>query len=170
MKKLRKLWRLPIAYQWLLLVTVLLLAIIRIGLWLLPCRYWLRLSSRSVPLPPTAFFSLRREPGFSKQQRTHPTYPQPGQEISLFNWSIRVVSRLMPGQVKCLARALTMHRLMVWYGYDPSLRIGVAHTAEGAFEAHAWITHDGIVVIGNLPDLERYTLLPSLQNLQNSPL
>jgi hypothetical protein len=92
---------------------------------------------------------------------------QPEQEIALLNWSIRVASRLMPGQVKCLARALTMHQLMVWYGYDPTLQIGVARTAEGAFAAHAWITDGGSIVIGNLPDLDRYTPLPNLQSLQN---
>jgi hypothetical protein len=69
MRKLRKLWRLPFSHQWLLLITILLLVTVRVGLWLLPCRHWLRLSQRPVPLPPPTFFHLRQKPSFVEALR-----------------------------------------------------------------------------------------------------
>ncbi|NEQ84407.1 MAG: lasso peptide biosynthesis B2 protein, partial [Moorea sp. SIO2I5] len=64
--------------------------------------------------------------------------------------------------VKCLARALTSYTLMVQYGYVPQLRIGVAKGESGQLEAHAWVENQGLVVIGQLPDLTRFKTLPSL--------
>ncbi|NEO91093.1 MAG: lasso peptide biosynthesis B2 protein [Moorea sp. SIO3G5] len=77
-------------------------------------------------------------------------------------WAVNRTSRYMPGKVKCLARALTTYTLMVQYGYVPQLRIGVAKGESGQLEAHAWVENQGLVVIGQLPDLTRFKTLPSL--------
>ncbi len=80
-------------------------------------------------------------------------------------WAVNVSSYYMPGGVKCLARALTTHCLMLQYGYIPQLCIGVAKGDSGQLEAHAWVENQGLVVIGQLPDLERFKPLPSLEKI-----
>ena len=66
----------------------------------------------------------------------------------------------MPGNVKCLARALTTEVLMNRSGYTPELRIGIAQSKTGKLEAHAWIESQGKVLIGQLEDLTRFQILP----------
>lgn len=78
-------------------------------------------------------------------------------------WAVNVASFYTPGHVKCLARALTTQLLLIRCGYSPELRIGVAKGDKGQFEAHAWVEHQGVVVIGNLSDLGRFTPLPSFE-------
>jgi hypothetical protein len=46
--------------------------------------------------------------------------------------------------------------------WPTTLRLGVARSAEGKFEAHAWIEHNGRVIMGLVQDLERFTQLPAL--------
>ena len=74
-------------------------------------------------------------------------------------WAVNVSSRYMPGNVKCLARALTTEVLLDCNGYSSSLRIGVAKEKTGKLEAHAWIESQGRVLIGGLRDLKRYKTL-----------
>lgn len=180
-RKLRKFWALPNAAKRLLLVTYLTLLAFRLGLWQLPARYLIRSSQHfGTPrspldrfhqwlakklLPHRAVLPLEEQPlGPQTTVGTiSPDDPKDSQQaIARMRWAIDVTSKFMPGKVKCLARALTMQRLMLRSGYHPALRIGVAHDSDGKFEAHAWIEHNNIVTIGDLPDLSRYTLLPSL--------
>lgn len=44
-------------------------------------------------------------------------------------------------------------------GYDGRLHVGVA--TEEAFEAHAWVTVDGEVLVGEHEDLGRFRPLPA---------
>jgi hypothetical protein len=120
-----------------LTVTLLLLAAIRLGLWLLPFQTLLQnleKLGRSTTAPPLS--------------------------ISHIVWMVNVSSRYMPG-VKCLARALTTRVLLNWYGYASELRIGVAKGEQG-LEAHAWVEYQGKVIIGGLSTLSRYVPMPSL--------
>ena len=50
-------------------------------------------------------------------------------------------------------------------GYVTALRIGVARSELGRFEAHAWIECESEVVIGNSRDLERYALFSDLDRV-----
>lgn len=61
-----------------------------------------------------------------------------------------------PGQPMCLAKALTTAVLMSVYSLPYQINIGVAKGESGKIEAHAWVTWEGKVMVGNLPDLERY--------------
>jgi hypothetical protein len=81
-------------------------------------------------------------------------------------WAVEVSSFYMPGQVLCLARALTTQIVMRQFGFSPELRIGVAKGEGGNLDAHAWIEYEGKVAIGHLADLSRYVLLPSLKGLR----
>ena len=65
------------------------------------------------------------------------------------------------GNAKCLARALTTGILMSIYGFPYKMNIGVAKGEHGNLEAHAWVESKGVIIIGNLPDLTRYTAMSS---------
>jgi hypothetical protein len=143
MGKLRKLLGLKGADRHLLLRTFLLLGSIRLGLWLLSFKTLQQLLARV------------SQPSISTAK------PEPIL-IGKIIWTVDLISRYMPGQVKCLARALTTQVLMKQSGYTCELRIGVAKGESGKLEAHAWIEHQGIIVIGYLKDLARYTPMPSL--------
>jgi hypothetical protein len=135
--KLKTLLRMPGRDRLQIVLTFLLLAAIRLGLWLLPFQTLLqRLEKlgRSASAP---------------------------RSIRQIVWMVNVSSRYMPG-VKCLARALTTRVLLNWYGYASELRIGVAKGEQGELEAHAWVEYQGKVIIGGLSTLSRYVPLPSL--------
>lgn len=145
MKRLRRVFSLSQDNRQLLLATLGLLTAVRLGLWLLPFRRVLQL---------LAYISQ----------------PTPGQQastaVSRIVWAVEVVSRCMPGEVKCLARALVTQVLMNRCGYLAHLRIGVAKDAQGTLQAHAWIEHQGKVAIGQLADLSRYVPLPSIEGIK----
>jgi hypothetical protein len=70
-------------------------------------------------------------------------------------WAIEVASRKTGAT--CLCRALALQRLLSRNGYESELRIGVEKN-DDQFGAHAWLVHDGQVVIGDA-QLEKYKLL-----------
>ncbi|MBD2605341.1 lasso peptide biosynthesis B2 protein [Scytonema hofmannii FACHB-248] len=130
----------------LLIMTLIILATIRLGLWIMPFRTLLKVLAK-----------------VSRQSdRLQVTNPVSVRKIA---WAVNAVSRYMPG-VKCLARALTTQVLMSRYGHSCELRIGVAKGEKGTLEAHAWIEHQGRVVMGYLVDLSRFIPLPSLQGVK----
>lgn len=145
-RRLFKFFRISGSDRHLLIMTLIILATIRLGLWLMPFRTLLKvlakISRQSDCLEVTNLVSVRK-----------------------IAWAVNAVSRYMPG-VKCLARALTTQVLMSRYGHSCELRIGVAKAEEGKLEAHAWIEHEGLVVIGNLQDLSRFMPLPSLEGVK----
>ena len=71
-------------------------------------------------------------------------------------WSVRTAARRIPGAT-CLTSALALQRLLSSAGHPSQVHIGVARDASG-FMAHAWLVHDGIVVIGE-EEHERYAHL-----------
>lgn len=75
-------------------------------------------------------------------------------------WAVRATARRVPA-ASCLTQALALETLLAEAGIDVEVRLGVARRPDGSFEAHAWVEHEGRVLIGGLPDLERYAVLPS---------
>lgn len=142
MKRLRKLIALTASDRHLLAKTALLLGMIRLGLWLLP------------------FQTLRRLVVKMTQTTSELQKDDDLVFVNKVVWAVRVVSRRMPGKVKCLARALTTQVLLGRHGYQSQIRIGVAKGNQGQLEAHAWVESQGKVIIGGLKDLGRYTPLP----------
>ncbi len=71
-------------------------------------------------------------------------------------WSVRTAARRVPGAT-CLSSALALQRLLSSAGHPSQVHIGVARDASG-FMAHAWLVHDGVVVIGE-EEHERYAHL-----------
>ncbi len=123
-----------------------LLVAVRLGLWIAP------------------FASLRRWTArLARPRDTSPgAVPLPAERIA---WAVSAVGRRVPGGRNCLARALTAQTLLARYGHPARLRIGVAHTTERGFHAHAWVeTRDGVVLRESA--LERFTALPALDGEQ----
>jgi hypothetical protein len=129
----------------LLLLTFILLTAIRLGLWLLPFRNLYKL-----------VMSISKSLNFKAANRV---------TLNQIIWAVNVITRHMPGGAKCLARALTTQVLMNWCGFKPKFCMGVAK-GEIGLEAHAWIEYQGRIAIGNLPDIERYIHLPSLEGVK----
>jgi len=143
MKRLLKLLQLTNSDRQFLLNTFVLLGLVRLGMRLLP------------------FNTLRKL--INKNSQPNPRLKPVS--LNKIVWAINASTRYTPGGAKCLARALTCQVLMTRYGYSPELRIGVVKGEAGNLEAHAWIETQGQVVIGYLPDLSRFTLLPSFSGI-----
>ncbi len=144
MRRLRKFLQLSDNDRRLLLSAAVLLNGIRLGLWLLPFQSLCRLLATLMPVippPPLAGESIAKD----------------------VIWAIEVTSYYSPGGVKCLARALTTQVLLGRQGYSTDLRIGVAKSATGQLEAHAWVESQGKIIVGALEDLKRYAPLSSLE-------
>ncbi|HZS33220.1 MAG TPA: lasso peptide biosynthesis B2 protein [Methylomirabilota bacterium] len=136
MGRLRKFLHLPAAERRLLLAAVWLLALVRVALWAMPFR---QLYGR---------VQARARPG------ARPTMP-----AERVIWAVTAADRFVPRST-CLVRALAGQILLARCGHASELRLGVAGGG-AAFEAHAWLEHDGRVLLGG-PVEGRYTPLPSL--------
>ena len=73
----------------------------------------------------------------------------------LCRW-VNIWAAVLPGTYNCLPRALTAYVLCRQRGYPVELRLGVALDGETSFEAHAWVESEGRIVLGNLPELEKF--------------
>ena len=87
--------------------------------------------------------------------------PLPEQQVAEVVWAVDRVSRRFPGFFTCLPRAAAVQRMLSARGAAATLAIGVARDAGDRFEAHAWVEHRGQVIIGRIPDLDRYHQLPA---------
>ncbi|MCV3215226.1 lasso peptide biosynthesis B2 protein [Plectonema radiosum NIES-515] len=137
-------FRMGVGDRHLLIMTLVILATMRLGLWLMPFRTLLKVLAK-----------ISRD----RSQTTNQV------SVGKIAWAVNAVSRYMPG-VKCLARALTTQVLISRYGHSCELRIGVAKGEKGTLEAHAWVEYQGRVAMGYLPDLCRFIPLPSLEGLK----
>jgi hypothetical protein len=60
-------------------------------------------------------------------------------------WAVTMAGRHIP-DATCLTQALAIHALLTQAGHRARVEIGVAK--ESRFEAHAWVTCNGSVVLG----------------------
>lgn len=77
-------------------------------------------------------------------------------------WAVSVAARYLPGTSTCLAQALAAKVLLGRRGLPGQLRIGVERSAEGKFQAHAWVESQGRIVIGG-EESRQYTPLPAFE-------
>ncbi|KST67763.1 lasso peptide biosynthesis B2 protein [Mastigocoleus testarum] len=144
MKQLYQLLKTGYKERKVLLMTSILIAAIRLGLLLLPFQRLLKLLDQ-----------------FSQQNNTVRL------SVRKILWSVNAVSSRIPGiKCKCLARALTTQVLMKRYGHTSKLQIGVAKTAQGNLEAHAWVEVGGVIAIGNIRNISRFIPLSSLEGVK----
>lgn len=62
----------------------------------------------------------------------------------------------------CLSQALAARWLLARDGYATDLKLGARHSADGIM-AHAWLEHDGHVVIGGSDSPSTYTAFKSVK-------
>lgn len=127
MSALRKFLKLRSADQRLVAVSTLLLAAIRLLLWILPSRVILSGARRLVEVP----------------DRSTPRRPA----IDRLVWAISTSSSRIP-HASCLTQAIATQLLFRRYGYGSRLCLGVAPDGRGGFRAHAWVERQGQIVIG----------------------
>jgi hypothetical protein len=143
MKRINKFLQLSVRDKLLLLKSFLALAAVRAGLSLLPFQTLRQLLGFFTPT--TAAFT---ETDCASMHRV--------------SYAVKTMSRYIPG-ASCLTQALAAHMLLARIGQPAALRIGVARSQEGQFQAHAWVEIQGRIVVGKLPDMRRYAVLPPLE-------
>lgn len=74
---------------------------------------------------------------------------------------IHVAAGLVPLST-CLSNALAGQLLFAANHYPTTLHIGVRNSADSDFEAHAWLSLNGEVLMGGRPDLDSYKEFPAL--------
>ena len=136
MTTVRKLARLSADERGLLLRALVAVSVYRVGLTVLPFRWVERLAAR------------RRARTNGRARRS----------VDQLAWAVSAASRRIP-RATCLTQALALQSLLIAEGDEPTLRLGVAKTSAGDLEAHAWLEHEGRIVIGG-PQSARFTPLP----------
>jgi len=138
-RRLARFLALPSTEQRLVLAAAGLLAGVRVGLWVLPFR---RVHG--------AVGALANDPRLRTGQPS----------VERIVWAVGAADCLVP-RTNCLVRALAAHALLGRHGHVSRLKLGVAGGGGRDFEAHAWLEHDGRVVIGGPVDA-RYVSLSAL--------
>ena len=77
------------------------------------------------------------------------------QSPSRIEWAVRVASRAVPGTT-CLTQSLALHRLLLDYRHSSIVQVGVGNT-HGRFTAHAWVEHDGQLLLATPEDVSAYS-------------
>ncbi len=77
-------------------------------------------------------------------------------------WAVEVSSRYLLRQRPCLTKALVAQMMLSQQGFATLLRIGVARNPDGSLQAHAWLEHEGEIMIGYLHSMQQFTPLPPL--------
>src|SRR5262245_48435086 len=140
---LNKFLRLPTADRRLLMKAMLLVWMVRMGLWLMPFRVMRQLLAK---LARGSVESLLEENAL----------------VARIAWAVSVTSRYVPAAT-CLTQAIVTKLILARYGCCSILRIGVARSDSGEFQAHAWVESNGKVVIGGSESsLKNYTPLAAL--------
>jgi len=135
----------PFSEQRLLVNAFVVVAIIRLALWVLP-------------------FKMVRERVASLRAKKNSDEPVSFIQVKKLTSAVKRASRYVP-MASCLTQALTAQVLLRRLGVRGILRIGVTKGSEGKFEAHAWLESHGRIIIGGSRDLHRYTVLSGLKEL-----
>jgi hypothetical protein len=138
----RRFVEIPQAERRLLLKAVFTLSVMRLAVWTLPIR-WL----------------LRRVLG----RRGGSSVPSPHTHPLLVGRAVGRAARLVP-RATCLPQALATLWLLAGSGQRGDLRIGVRKGEAGELMAHAWVEHEGRIVVGDI-GLAQYTVLPDLEGV-----
>jgi len=126
-----------------LIQSLFLVVVVRLGLWLLPFRllYRLVIKFESAQLPQSA------DPKIIEQ----------------ISWAVEAVSRFVP-RATCLTQAMAAKVIFYRNNLPAVLRIGVTRDSRGALLAHAWIETNGKIAIGGTEStVDRYTELPPFE-------
>ncbi|HEY3913189.1 MAG TPA: lasso peptide biosynthesis B2 protein [Verrucomicrobiae bacterium] len=122
---------------------------IRMRLWLLPFRVtrnWVERQSK----PAGAWRDLEHR------------------SIREVTWAVEAASRRIPGAT-CLTQGMATQVMLGQLGQHSELRLGVARSLDGQFEAHAWVETQGRIVIGGaIKGFERFAQLRGTSLINNN--
>ena len=132
--KLRTYCRLSRLERRLAMKSIVLVALVRLGLWLMP---------------------------FRMIQRVCAYFGRPSGRVSAAGtreivWAVRLASRYVP-RATCLVQALAAQILLGRHGHAGQVHIGVALDEKRGFRAHAWVESQGEILIGGSEELDGYT-------------
>ncbi len=142
MAAIRSLLRLPATDRSILIESIAVLWMVRLGFWLLPFKMTRRLLNRASSTPGGP---AHEDAAIARQ----------------VSWAVTKAARYVPAST-CLARAFTTQLLLVRRGQAAEVRIGVAKNSNGRLEAHAWVESYGKVVMGKLRDPSQFARMPPL--------
>jgi hypothetical protein len=139
---------LPSSDRGLLLRIGLLVAVVRVVLWTRPWPSALRLA-RALPFS-RFYFPRSRQPSADR-----------------LAWAVRHSSRLVPAAT-CLTQSLALQCALTAAGLPSRVEIGVAKSASGEFQSHAWVEHDGHALLSTPTEIQGYSRLLTLRALTPS--
>ena len=93
------------------------------------------------------------------------TFSQESSTAQRAAYCVELVSRLHPLDPTCLKKALVLYALLTRRGFDVRLFIGAAKTKGSELDYHAWLEHQGQVILGGQGQ-ERYATLCSFNRFE----
>lgn len=78
--------------------------------------------------------------------------------IGKIAWAVKRAGRLVPGAT-CLVHSLAGKVLFAGEGYETIIKIGVVREKWGGIASHAWLLFQNDIVVGQLEDLEKFSLI-----------
>lgn len=142
MKSLRTLVKLPPAERALVLRTLLLVAAIRVALWII---------------------SFQRLQHLTASWRRLPFAVSPEMPVGRLVWAVRAASRRIPA-ASCLTQSLALHCLLSRAGHRSQIRIGAAKDSEAGFTAHAWVEYEGQPLLSGPEEVAPYVDLLTVED------
>lgn len=79
--------------------------------------------------------------------------------VARVGWAIAAAARRLPCRSSCLIESLAADAILRRRGYASEIRFGVRPPSRGELAAHAWVEHDGAVVIGAVHERPEYVVL-----------
>ncbi len=140
MKSLRTFIGLPPGERGLVVRTLLLVAAIRVALWVLPLQ------------------RLQRVVGSWDSWKHLPLTIPTDMPIGRLVWAVRAASRRIPA-ASCLTQSVALHCLLTRAGHRSEVRIGVTKDTEAGFGAHAWVEYAGQPLLSGQEEVELYVRL-----------
>jgi hypothetical protein len=86
----------------------------------------------------------------------------PLEDIDRVVWAVGKVGPRLLGDRRCLTDAMVTQFLLGRRKLRANIQIGVLFAKNGKLEAHAWIEHEGRVLVGGSSGLDRYSRIPPL--------
>ena len=80
-------------------------------------------------------------------------------DIQRLSAVVRIAGTRSPWRATCLRQAVALWFLLALRGVECDLRIGVADRTDAGIDTHAWLEHDGIVLIGGETSPARYRVM-----------
>jgi len=141
MNTLRTLTRLAPKERALFFHTLLVVVIMRLGLWVLSFQRMQQIARAKVQI--VSQFA--------------------GLPVHRFVWAVQAASKRVPS-ASCLTQSLALHYLLNRVGYDSQIRIGVAKEPNAAVCAHAWVEYQGETLLSTVQEVEQYVGVLVVEN------